>query len=173
MDVKIYTTPTCGYCHQAKAFFDELGVSYTEIDVSRDRAAADEMVRLTGQMGVPVIVVDQEVIVGFNRPRLQELLAGDSRPGHPHLGLKVADASRIARQTGEIPVFGAIIGAVAPSSPGEKAGLGAGDIITEINLQRISGADDLEKAVTGLHAGSRLAITFLRGGQTLKAEITV
>jgi glutaredoxin-like YruB-family protein len=173
MDIKIYTTPTCGYCHQAKAFMDGLGVSYTEYDVSRDQAAAEEMVRLTGQMGVPVIIVDQEIIVGFNRPRLQELLAGGGRPERPHLGLKVADASRIARQAGEIPVFGALIGAVAPSSPGEKAGLGAGDIITEINLKSISGADDLEKTVTGLHSGSRLAITFLRGGQTLRAEALV
>lgn len=63
MEVKIYTTPTCGYCHQAKAFLDDLGMSYTEHDVSRDRTAAEEMVKLTGQMGVPVIVVDGRAVI--------------------------------------------------------------------------------------------------------------
>jgi glutaredoxin len=58
MKVKVYSTPTCGYCHQAKKFLAERGVEYSEFDVSCDRAAAEEMVRLTGQMGVPVILVD-------------------------------------------------------------------------------------------------------------------
>ena len=75
MDVKIYTTPTCGYCHQAKKFLADLGVSFTEHDVSRYRAAAEEMVRLTGQMGVPVIAVDGEVVIGFDRASLEKLLA--------------------------------------------------------------------------------------------------
>ena len=75
MDVKVYTTPTCGYCHQVKKFLSERGVKYAEYDVSRDRAAADEMVRLTGQMGVPVILVDGQVVVGFDRARLEHLLS--------------------------------------------------------------------------------------------------
>ena len=75
MEVKIFTTPTCGYCHQAKRFLSERGIRYAEYDVSRDRAAADEMVRLTGQMGVPVILVDGQVVVGFDRARLEHLLS--------------------------------------------------------------------------------------------------
>lgn len=75
INIRIYTTPTCGYCHQAKRFLSERGVKFTEYDVSRDRAAADEMVRMTGQMGVPVIVVDGQVVVGFDRTRLEHLLA--------------------------------------------------------------------------------------------------
>ena len=51
MNVKIYTTPTCGYCHQAKVFLGDMGVVYTEHDVSRDRAAAGEMVRLPHYRG--------------------------------------------------------------------------------------------------------------------------
>ena len=154
-------------------FLAELGVDYTEFDVSRDRAAAEEMVRLTGQMGVPVIVVDGEVVVGFDRARLQQLLAGGSDRRHPRFGLKVADASRVAQKFGVAPVFGALVGAVSPASPGEKAGLQAGDIITEVNLRRINNADDLEQALASLNAGSRVTIIFLRGGETRKSEIVI
>ena len=59
MSVTIYTTPTCGYCHQAKQYLSQKGVKYTEVDISRYQAAAQEMMRLTGQMGVPVIVIEE------------------------------------------------------------------------------------------------------------------
>ena len=173
MDVKIYTTPTCGYCHQAKKFLADLGVGYTEHDVSRDRAAAEEMVRLTGQMGVPVIVVDGQTIVGFDRTRLEQLLAGGSIHKHPGLGLKVADASRKARQPGEPPLLGALVGSVAPSSPGKRAGIKAGDIITEINRKRVNNASELEHVVGTLTSGSPVPITFYRGEQAIKSEIMI
>jgi len=140
--------------------------------VSRDRAAADEMVRLTGQLGVPVTVIDGQVVVGFNRPLLEQLLA--SKGGQrPHLGLKVADASKVAQRTGGVPVFGALVGAVALGSLGERAGLRNGDIITELNLRPIRGADDLERAMGELTQGSRAAIVYLRGQETLRAEIVI
>lgn len=167
MGVKIYTTPTCGYCHQAKNFLSERGVTYTEYDVSRDRQAADEMVRLTGQMGVPVILVDGQVVIGFDRPRLENLLVGDGNARRPRFGLKVADASRVARKPG------AVVGAVAPLSSGEKAGLKVGDIITEVNLKRINNSADLEHVLASLSAGSRVAFVFLRGQEALKSEIVI
>ena len=140
--------------------------------MSRDRAAADEMVRLTGQLGVPVTVIDGQVVVGFNRPLLEQLLA--SKGGQrPHLGLKVADASKVAQRTGGVPVFGALVGAVALGSLGERAGLRNGDIITELNLRPIRGADDLERAMGELTQGSRAAIVYLRGQETLRAEIVI
>ncbi|MBN2407584.1 MAG: glutathione S-transferase N-terminal domain-containing protein [Elusimicrobia bacterium] len=74
MDIHVYTTPTCPYCRKAKAFLDENNVSYKNIDVSSSREAAQEMIDKSGQMGVPVIIIDGEVIVGFNRKRLEELL---------------------------------------------------------------------------------------------------
>jgi len=173
MDVKIYTTPTCGYCHQAKKFLTELGVSYAEHDVSRDRAAAEEMVRLTGQMGVPVIVVDGQTVIGFDRTRLEQLLTGGSSHKHPSLGLKVADASRKARKLGEPPVFGALVGSVAPSSPGERAGIKVGDIITEINRKRVNNAAELEHIVGTLTSGSHVPVTFYRNEQAIKSEIVI
>ncbi len=169
MEVKIYTTPTCGYCHQARSYLGQLGVKYTEYDVSLDEKAAEEMVRASGQMGVPVIVIDGEVVVGFDRGRLQALLAG----GKIHFGLKVADADRIAQKQGAIPVFGAIIGTVAPGSLGENAGLRPGDIITEISGRHINNAADVEQALGGLKASSILTVLFLRGNETRKSEIVV
>lgn len=173
MNVNIYTTPTCGYCHQAKRFLAERGVPYVEYDVSRDQAAAEEMVRLTGHMGVPVIVIDGEVVIGFDRPRLEQLLAIHSRERKPRFGLKVTDASRTAHSLKGPPVFGAYIGAVAPSSPGERAGLRGGDIIREVNLKPIRDAEDLERAFSALTPGSRVPIVFLRGEETMKTEVAI
>ena len=71
--VTVYSTKNCPYCRMAKAFLDKHGVPYTALDVGTDRAAAEKMIALSGQNGVPVIVVDDEVIVGFDSERLSEL----------------------------------------------------------------------------------------------------
>ncbi len=72
-EVTIYTTPTCPWCHKAKAWLRDRKIRYKEIDVTSDRSGADEMVRISGQTGVPVIVVGGEVIVGFDQKRLNEI----------------------------------------------------------------------------------------------------
>lgn len=74
MNVKIYTTNHCPYCHMAKEFFKKSDVKYTEINVEEDDKAAEEMIEKSGQMGVPVIDVDGKIIVGFNRPALEKAL---------------------------------------------------------------------------------------------------
>jgi len=72
--VNIYTTPTCVYCQMAKEFFKENNVSYQEHDVSSDAKAREEMINKSNQMGVPVIEVNDEIIIGFDKERLSELL---------------------------------------------------------------------------------------------------
>ena len=72
--VIIYSTPTCHFCHAAKAFFDEHSVTYTDINVATDLEKRKEMIDLTGQMGVPVIDIDGELIIGFNKEKLSEKL---------------------------------------------------------------------------------------------------
>ena len=74
MAVTIYTTPTCGYCKVAKDFFRTEHVPFTEYNVASDRRRADEMVRKSGQMGVPVIDVNGKVIVGFNKAEIERAL---------------------------------------------------------------------------------------------------
>ncbi|MFT5179596.1 MAG: glutaredoxin 3 [Candidatus Paceibacteria bacterium] len=72
--VVIYSTPTCTYCKMAKEFFGANNVEYTEHDVSADDAMRTEMIDKSGQMGVPVIDVSGDIIVGFDEPKLRELL---------------------------------------------------------------------------------------------------
>ena len=146
-------------------------MAFQEFDVSRDRTAAEEMIKLTGQMGVPVIVIDGEVVIGFDRARLQELLSNGARPQNPvRFGLKIADAAKI---TGASTQSGAIIGAVSPGLLGEKAGLKEGDIITGISGIRIDGAADVERALVGLKTGNIVSILFWRGNEQRKSEIVV
>ena len=71
--VTVYSTKNCPYCRMAKAFLEKQGVVYENIDVGEDAGAAQKMIALSGQRGVPVIVVDDEVIVGFDSRRLNEL----------------------------------------------------------------------------------------------------
>lgn len=73
-NVAIYTTPTCHYCKMAKAFFQEKGVEYKEYDVLADMAKREEMVTKSGQMGVPVIAIDDQLVVGFDQAKLSQLL---------------------------------------------------------------------------------------------------
>ena len=72
--VTIYSTPTCHFCHMAKAFFDENKVGYVDYNVASDLDKRQEMVRLTGQLGVPVIVIDGEAVVGFNQNKIEQKL---------------------------------------------------------------------------------------------------
>jgi S1-C subfamily serine protease len=147
-------------------------VKYTEYDVSRDRTAAQEMVQATGQMGVPVIIVDGEVVIGFDRERLKALVsAGNGR--RPRFGLKIADAASILRNSGQPAFSGAYIGGVASGSPGEKAGLKSGDIITRINSQDVSDAADAQSVLSGLREGNIVSLVFRRAGETRKSEIII
>jgi len=74
MSVTIYSTPTCPYCNMAKDFFKENSVEYQEFNVAADEKARDEMVKKSGQLGVPVIEIDKNIIVGFDKGKLSELL---------------------------------------------------------------------------------------------------
>ncbi|MBI3260954.1 glutaredoxin family protein [Candidatus Berkelbacteria bacterium] len=73
--VTIYTTPTCVWCKRTKEFFKEHNIQYKEMDVSSDQALANEMVDKSGQMAVPVVDINGEIVVGFNEPVLRKLLA--------------------------------------------------------------------------------------------------
>lgn len=72
--VSIYSTPTCHFCHMAKDFFKENNVDFTDYDVATDTDKRKEMVEISGQMGVPVITIGDKLIVGFNKPKVAELL---------------------------------------------------------------------------------------------------
>lgn len=73
-NVTIYSTLSCHYCHLAKDFFTANSIVYTEYDVATNLEKRKEMVEKSGQMGVPVIIVDNEIVVGFDKPQLAKML---------------------------------------------------------------------------------------------------
>jgi len=74
MEVKVYSTPTCPYCKMVKEYLSSKGVTFANIDVAADQAAGKEMVKISGQMGVPVIVAGNEVIIGFDKGAINKAL---------------------------------------------------------------------------------------------------
>lgn len=72
--VEIYSTPNCPYCEMAKEYFKENGVSYDDYDVSKDLTRRQEMLDKTHQFGVPVIVINGKIVLGFDRPKINKLL---------------------------------------------------------------------------------------------------
>jgi len=73
-NVTIYSTPTCHFCHMAKEFFKSNGVAFTDYDVATDLDKRKEMVEKSGQMGVPVIIIDDNLTVGFDKPKIAKAL---------------------------------------------------------------------------------------------------
>lgn len=72
--VKVYSTPTCVYCVSLKQFLRDRKIDFEEIDVSKDENKAREMIEKSGQMGVPVVEIDGEIVVGFDKEKISKLL---------------------------------------------------------------------------------------------------
>jgi glutaredoxin 3 len=73
-NVKIYSTPTCPYCKMAKQFLTENNIQFEDVDVSSSQSAAQEMISKSSQMGVPVLDVNGQIVVGFDKARIKQLL---------------------------------------------------------------------------------------------------
>ena len=153
-----------------KEFLSQKGVNYEERDVSVNRAYAEEMVKATGQMGVPVTIIEGQTVIGFDRGKLEQILAQTQTNRHPTLGASIADASKITAKMGKGVVLGVYIGSVKPGSIAEQTGLAAGDIITELNLNPITNANDLESALSKFSQGSRFTLTLIRDSRTVTKE---
>ena len=153
-----------------KEFLSQRGIGFEERDVSRDPSAAQELVRDTGQMGVPVTVINGQAVIGFDRAQLEQLLTQSQMGRRPSFGASIADASKITARQGTGITLGAYIGKVRPGSVAQRIGLAPGDIITELNLQRVANAADMERALANLNKGSRFSLVFLRGNRTMSTE---
>ena len=153
-----------------KEFLSQKGITFREKDVERDPLAAQELMSKTGQMAVPVTLINGETIVGFDRARLEQVLARNQEGQRLSLGAAVADASKITARQGSGIILGAYVGKVRAGSVAEKLGLTQGDIITEVNMQNTANAAALESALYKLRKGSRLSVVFLRGNKELTAE---
>jgi S1-C subfamily serine protease len=110
--------------------------------------------------------------VGFDRPRLEQLLAKGNHRGRSAFGLRVTDASR-ATEHGGNHRSGAYVDGVTPGYPGDKAGLKKGDIITQVNSRLIGSAVDLADTLADLSSGSEAVIRFSRGGNYIKSKVPI
>ncbi len=72
--VTVYSASWCAFCHAAKQYLDKLGIEYTEKDIEENREYAEEVVAKSGQMGIPVIDINDEIIIGFDRPKIDNAL---------------------------------------------------------------------------------------------------
>ena len=72
--VKVYSTSVCPWCKKTKSFLDENNISYEDLNVAENKEARDEMIKKSGQMGVPVIGIDNDIVIGFNQAQLKEKL---------------------------------------------------------------------------------------------------
>ena len=173
--VTVYSTTTCPWCVRAKEYLKQKGVPFQEKNIEHDPVAAREIMQRTGQMGVPVITDGSDVIIGFDRARLDQLAqryaasasaAPDAEtvplPPPPKIGLRVKDASG-----------GAEVGAVHPGSPAEEAGVRVGDIVTEINAQTVRSAADLEAVLATLTAGQTVAFDLRRHGRRTRLRMSL
>ena len=120
-----------------------------------------------------ILTISDKAVVGFNRPRIEQLLAARGNGKLISFGLSIADAEKMAQKSGAVAVAGAFIGKVSPSLYGAKAGLKPGDIVTALNDKSVRNADDLEKSLASLVAGHRVTITFVRDGATRQAEVLI
>ena len=153
-----------------KEFLSQRGIGFQERDVSQNPSYAQELVKSTGQMGVPVTIINTKAVIGFDRARLEQLLAQSQVGQRPTFGASIADASKVTAKQGSGITLGAYIGKVRPGSVAQRLGLAPGDIITELNLQRIANAGDLERTLANLNRSSRFSIVFLRGNKTMTTE---
>jgi S1-C subfamily serine protease len=130
--------------------------------VSRDRAAAEEMVRRTGQMGVPVTAIGNEMVVGFNRPKLQQIITRlrTAQPP-PTLGAAVKDA----------PGGGALVGTVRPGTPAERGGLKPGDLIIAVDGTAVAGVDSLAQLIQGARGKGSATLAVERAGNRIALRI--
>lgn len=167
--VTVYYTDTCPWCDRAKSYLKSNNVPFIEKNVAQDYDAAMEMVKRSGQQGVPVITTGDEVILGFDQGRLARLVEKYAAPKRPPLGLMAADAESFLRKRPELAanypedVKGIYVGETRPNSVAAKAGLKSGDIIVAAANKRVQNLTALDKLIDTLKPGDSMGIRFYRG----------
>lgn len=145
---------------------------FVEKDVAKDYTAAMEMIRLSGQQGVPVTVADGEVILGFDQQKFAKLAEKFSGPKRPPLGILAADAEEYLAKHPEkaehVPAGakGVYVGKIRPKTVAARAALKSGDVITSFAGKRVRNMAGLDQMVETLKAGDQATAKYIRDGET-------
>ena len=148
-------------------------------DVSTDYAAALEMIRRSGQQGVPVIASEDDVIVGFDQVRLARLAEKYGAKKRPPLGILGADAEQYLARHPDVASAAALppgtkgvyVGEVRPDTVADRAGLKRGDVVVGFAGKRVRSMADLDKLVATVKAGDTATIRFIRNGEEPTATL--
>ncbi|MCC6943385.1 MAG: PDZ domain-containing protein [Thermomicrobiales bacterium] len=169
--VTVYFTQTCPWCDRVKDYLHKNGVPFEEKDVARDYDAAMEMIKRSGQQGVPVIATENEVIVGFDQARLAKIVDAFGRAKRPPLGLLAADAQQYFERHPDIAANypegtkGIFVGDVRANSVAERAGVKNGDVITSVAGKRVRNIGQLDQMIDTLDAGDKVSFRYIRDGE--------
>ena len=150
---------------------------YETKDVGVDYPAAMEMIRRSGQQGVPVIATEDEVILGFDQVRLAKLAEKYAGPKRPPLGVLAADVEEYLARHPEnaeaIPpgIKGVFVGKIRPGTVAERAGLLPGDVIVGLAGKRVRSMGQLDQLVGTLKAGDAVPVRYLREGAESTATL--
>ncbi len=162
--VILYFKPTDPYSLAARDFLSRRRAGLTVYDVSEDVRAWDEMVRLSGQYSVPVVVIEGQVLVGFDREQIARLLPHEKPP--LRLGVSIASVQPAANRPG-----GAYIGQVGGGSLAERAGIRPGDVLIEMAQRPVRSAADVHAIMAEARAGDQVSVTLWRAGRTLRLSL--
>jgi S1-C subfamily serine protease len=147
-------------------------VPFVEKDVAKDYAAAMEMIRLSGQQGVPVTVADGDVILGFDQQKFAKLAEKFAGPKRPPLGILAADAEEYLAKhpdkAEKVPegTKGIYVGKIRPKTVAARAELKSGDIITSFAGKRVRNMAALDQMVETLKAGDQATAKYIRDGES-------
>ena len=175
--VVVYSTDTCPWCDRTKEFLRSHNVPFVDKNVAQDRMAAVEMVRRSGQQGVPVIATDDEVIVGFDQVRLAKIAKAFAAPKRPPFGVMAANVSDYfashpdAAAAAPDVTSGVYVGKVRPGTVAASAGLQPGDVIVGFAGKRVRNLPGLDKLVESVTAGDEVSVTFYRTGTEERRQL--
>jgi S1-C subfamily serine protease len=139
--------------------------------------AAMEMIRRSGQQGVPVVATEDEVILGFDQARLAKLAEKYAKPKRPPLGILAADASeylaRHPEKAANLPegTKGVYVGKIRPTTVAEAAGLQPGDVVTSVAGKRTPTMSKLDALIDTLQPGDSVTVRFLRDGSEAESKL--
>lgn len=176
--VVVYSTDTCPWCDRTKEFLRSHNVPFVDKNVAQDRMAAVEMVRRSGQQGVPVVATDEEVIVGFDQVRLARIAKRFAAPKRPPFGVMAANVSDYFASHPEAAAAapgvttGVYVGKVRPGTVAANAGLQTGDVIVGFAGKRVRDLHGLDKLVESVSAGDEVSVTFYRAGSEERRQLT-